>query len=119
MKAKGLWGRNSRTLALLLLTVTLLPATTLVWLGVRLLEQDRSLLAQRDFERRQAATRAAIHSLQFSLADAERHLLGDPVPEGTVRLRMSANGVDAQSDCIILTRHEAGGWARNGIRDHG
>jgi signal transduction histidine kinase len=102
MKTKGLWGRSSRTLALLLLAVTLLPATTLVWLGVRLLEQDRSLLAQRDFERRQAATHAAIHSLQFSLADAERHLLGDPVPEGTVRLRISANGIEAQPADRVL-----------------
>src|SRR6266545_8398592 len=102
MKAKGLWGRSSRTLALLLLAVTLLPATTLVWLGVRLLEQDRSLLAQRDFERRQAATRAVIHSLQLSMAEAERHLLDDPVPAGTVRLRVSASGVQAQPADRVL-----------------
>src|SRR6266545_8214939 len=102
MKAKGLWGRSSRTLALLLLAVTLLPATTLVWLGVRLLEQDRSLLAQRDFERRQAATRAVIHSLQLSLAEAERHLLDDPVPDGTVRLTIAATGVVTHPDNRVL-----------------
>lgn len=102
MKPNGLWGRSSRTLALLLLAVTLPPATTLVWLGVKLLEQDRSLLAQRDVERRQAATRAVIHSLQLSLAEAERRLLDDPVPEGTVRLAMSVNGVEAHPADRVL-----------------
>ena len=82
MKPKGLWGSSSRTFALLLLAVTVPPATMLVWLGVQLLQQDRSLLAQRDFERRQASIRAVMHSLQLSLAEAERRLLDDPVPDG-------------------------------------
>ena len=102
MKPKGLWGSSSRTFALLLLAVTVPPATTLVWLGVQLLQQDRSLLAQRDFERRQASIRAVMHSLQLSLAEAERRLLDDPVPDGAVRFRMSANGVEARPADRVL-----------------
>ena len=102
MKPKGLWGHSSRTFALLLLAVTVPPATTLVWLGVQLLQQDRSLLAQRDFERRQASIRAVTHSLQLSLAEAERRPLDDPVPEGAVRFRMSANGVEARPADRVL-----------------
>ena len=68
----------------------------LVWLGLQLLMQDRSLFAQRDFERRQAATEAVVHSLQLALADAERHLVDDPVPAGMVRFHVSPAGIRAE-----------------------
>ena len=55
---------------------------TLVWLGWQLVLQDRSLLAQRDFERRQTATDGVVHSLQLSVAEAERH-----VPDGAAPCR--------------------------------
>ena len=90
------WTGNSRKLAILLLAVTLPPAATLVWLGWQLLMQDRSLLAQRDFERRRAATDAAVHSLQLAIADAERHLVDDPVPAGMVRFHVSPAGIRAE-----------------------
>ena len=90
------WTGNSRKLAILLLAVTLPPAATLVWLGWQLLMQDRSLLAQRDFERRQAATDAAVHSLQLAIAGAERHLLEGPVPTGMVRFHISPAGIRAE-----------------------
>src|SRR5215471_13813273 len=87
---------RSRRLAILLLAVTLPPAVALVWLGWQLLLQDRSLLAQRDFERRQAATDAIVHSLQLSVTDAERHVLDGPVPAGMVRLLFGPAGMEAQ-----------------------
>ena len=40
------------------LAVVVPPAVTLVWLGLRLLEQDRALAAQRALERREAALQA-------------------------------------------------------------
>jgi signal transduction histidine kinase len=87
---------GSRRLAILLLAVTVPPAMALVWLGWQLLLQDRSLLAQRDFERRQAATDAIVHSLQLSVTDAERHVLEGPVPAGMVRLLIGPAGIEAQ-----------------------
>jgi len=87
---------GSRRLAILLLAVTLPPAVTLVWFGWQLLLQDRSLLAQRDVERRQAATDAVVHSLQLSVAEAERHVLDGPVPGGMVRLLFGPAGMEAQ-----------------------
>jgi signal transduction histidine kinase len=87
---------RSRRLAILLLAVTVPPAVALVWLGWQLLLQDRSLLAQRDFERRQAATDAVVHSLQLSVTDAERHLLDGPLPAGMVRLLIGPAGMEAQ-----------------------
>jgi hypothetical protein len=47
----------------LLAAVALLPSTLLVWFGVRMLEQDRELVAQRDFERRRSLPRFSARSL--------------------------------------------------------
>jgi len=50
MSSGRLSSSSSRELALLFLAVVAPPAVTLVWLGLQLLEQDRSLWAQRDLE---------------------------------------------------------------------
>jgi signal transduction histidine kinase len=78
----------------LLLAVVVPPAATLAWLGTRLLQQDRSLLAQREQDRRVAAVTAAVHALETALADAERRLPDAAVPDGMVRLRFRPLGVE-------------------------
>ena len=87
-------GGSSRKLALLFLAVVAPPAVTLVWLGLQLLEQDRSLWAQREQESRQATAQAVIRSLEQALAEAER-LTEPPPPEGMVRFTVSDEGVRA------------------------
>jgi hypothetical protein len=77
------WSGSSRALAVLLLAVVVPPAATLAWLGTQLLQQDRSLLAQREQDRRVAAVTAAVHALETALADAERRLPDAAVPAGT------------------------------------
>ena len=79
-----------RRLVILLVAVALLPSALLIWFGARLLEQDRELLAQRDFERRQAAAPAVVASLQRGLADAERNLLAGTTPEASVRIELTS-----------------------------
>jgi signal transduction histidine kinase len=79
----------------LLLAVVVPPAATLAWLGTRLLQQDRSLLVQREQDRRVAAVTAAFHALDTALADAERRLPDAAVPDGMVRLRFGPLGVEA------------------------
>lgn len=86
---------RSHTLAVLLFVVVMPPGVTLMWLGLQLLEQDRSLLRQREFERRQAAAEAVTRSLEQSLAAAEHVLRQGTVPEGMARLSLSVDGVDA------------------------
>jgi len=102
MSNRRLWSSSSRNLAVLLLAVVAPPSATLVWLGLRLLEQDRSLLAQREFERRQAAGQAATHSLDQSLASAERLLAEGPLPQGMLRLKVSSLGVEARPADRVL-----------------
>jgi signal transduction histidine kinase len=79
----------------LLLAVVVPPAATLAWLGTQLLQQDRSLLAQREQDRRVAAVTAAVHTLETALADAERRLPDGAVPDSMVRLRFGPLGVEA------------------------
>ena len=102
MTETRLLGRRSRRLAVLLLAVTGRPAVTLVWLGLQLLQQERSLQAQRGVERQQAALGHVIRSLEGSLADAERHIVAGPVPDGMTRLTLSADGVIAEPANRVL-----------------
>ena len=92
---------SSRKLALLFLGVVAPPAVTLVWLGLQLLEQDRSLWAQRELESRQAAAQSVIRSLEQSLAEAGR-LTETPLPEGMVRFTLSRLGVRAEPAGRVL-----------------
>jgi hypothetical protein len=68
MTGKSVWTRGSGKLALLLLVVAAPPAIALLWLGLKLIEQDRALVTQRALERQQAAAQLAAHSLEQSLA---------------------------------------------------
>jgi len=102
MNTRRFLGRGSRPLAVLLLAVVAPPAATLVWLGVRLLEQDRSLFVQRESERRQAAAQAAIYTLEQSLIAVERLLPEGPLPADMVRLKFSAAVVEPQPADRVL-----------------
>ena len=92
---------SSRKLAALFLGVVVPPAMTLMWLGLQLLQQDRSLWAQRELEGRQASAQSVIRSLEQSLADAER-LTDAPLPEGVVRFAVSRRGVQAHPEGRVL-----------------
>jgi signal transduction histidine kinase len=96
------WSGQSRKLIALLLAVTVPPAATLIWLGVQLLQQDRSLIAQREMERRSAVAQTIVHSLERSLAAAESWLGAGPVPAGMVRFTFSSRGVAASPADRVL-----------------
>ena len=102
MSNRRSWGGSSPRLAALFLAVVLPPAATLVWLGLQLVEQDRSLWAQRELEGRQAAAQAIVSSLNQSLADAERHLSQGEPPPGAVRFVVSPQGVEAHPATRVL-----------------
>jgi signal transduction histidine kinase len=73
------WLRPPRRLLVLFLAVTLAPAAGLVWLGWRLLGQERALEAQRRLERREqdadrivGALRERVLAIRQGLADPSR-----------------------------------------------
>jgi len=72
-----------------------------MWLGWQLLQNDKSLGAQRDLDRRQAAALAAVRSLEQSLTAAER-FNEDEQEHGMVRFTVSSIGVRAQPANRIL-----------------
>lgn len=89
-------GRRLPKLSLLYLGILVIPAATLVVLGLRLLEQDRAISAQRAAERREAAADRAARALGLLLADFDRQLLSGSVPEGSVRLFVTGSGMEAR-----------------------
>lgn len=68
------WKHPSGYIALLFLTVAALSVVALVWMGVRLVQQDRALEAQRLEEKREAAADRIIVGLEKVLSDEERKL---------------------------------------------
>jgi signal transduction histidine kinase len=87
--------RRSLRLAALLFVVTVPSALTLVWLGIRLLEQDRALVKQQSTERRAAALQDVVRSLEARLLEVERYLADGPVPPGLVRMTLAHGVVEA------------------------
>jgi signal transduction histidine kinase len=84
--------RSARGLAVLLLAVSVPTAVAVIWLGARLLEQDRALVAQRDQERRQAAAPRLARALDRILLAAEAAIETGPLPEHAVRLTLTPDG---------------------------
>jgi signal transduction histidine kinase len=87
---------TARQLVILLAAVAVLPSIVLVWFGIRLLDQDRELVSQRDFERRQAAAPVIVASVERALVDAERQLIAGQTPSGTVRLTLTPNSASVE-----------------------
>ena len=67
-------GHPSRGTALLFLSVGAVAVVALVWMGVRLIKQDRALEAQQLRERREAAADRLIVALEQALSAEERRL---------------------------------------------
>src|SRR5687768_11809743 len=93
---------SPRKLAILFLAVVVPPAVALVWLGVRLLQQDEALVTQREVERRQTSAQAAVNALERSLVAAERWLTDDAIPDHAVRLTAASGGLRAYPSDGVL-----------------
>ena len=94
--------RSLPRLSLLYLGILVIPAATLIVLGLRLLEQDRAISAQRAVERREAAADRAARALELLLADLDRQLLSGSVPEGSVLLTVTESGMEARPAGLAL-----------------
>jgi len=84
------------------LVVLVPPAVTLILLGLRLLEQDRTLEARREIERREAAAEAVTPSLGQSLNVVERVPPSEALPEGALRITVNSNGVKSYPAAHLL-----------------
>jgi hypothetical protein len=66
------WRGASRRLIVSFVLVLLVPATAVVWLGARLVEQDRALASRQLRERRESAADRVIAGLEQALSSTER-----------------------------------------------
>jgi len=78
--------RLERRLVALIVAITVVPLAILVWLGWRLIQQDRLLEQQQVQQRVEHAADLLVAALQRALADADRYLgpRPDPLPDGAV-----------------------------------
>jgi signal transduction histidine kinase len=88
---------RSRSLILLIVAITVVPLATLLWVGWRLLEQDRLLQAQQTEQRIERAADLVVAALQRAMAASERRLAADggEWPEGAVAVTFSDGLVQA------------------------
>src|SRR5687767_142512 len=87
------WRATPRRLIVSFVFVLLVPATAVVWLGVRLVEQDRALASRQLRERRESAADRLIAGLEQAVSSTERQLASGP-PGLTIR---------PDDDAVVLT----------------
>jgi len=82
----------SRTKVMAVLAAVLcLPAATIAWLGLRLIEQDRALAEQRSMERREQAAERAVQTLTAIVNDSA--LFTNPPGEGALLVHPDGRGL--------------------------
>jgi len=79
MTSLRLWRHPSRKTVVLFLSVAAVSVIVLVWMGVRLVQQDRALEVQRLEEQREAAADRIIAALEKILSAEERKLADAPM----------------------------------------
>ena len=71
------WLDGPRRLLVSFTLLLLVPGAAVVWLGLRLLEQDRAIEARQLLERREVAADRLVSGLEQALSATERRLSGD------------------------------------------
>ena len=74
MKARRFWGRITQKTTVLFLAAAVMSVFALIWMGLRLVQQDRSLEVQQIVEKREAAADRIIAALEQTLTIEERKL---------------------------------------------
>ena len=88
----------SRRLILSFVLVLLVPALAVIWLGVRLIEQDRAIASGQLRERRESAADRLIAGLEQAVSSTERRLDGES----------DAVGIRPDDDAVLVTLRPGG-----------
>jgi signal transduction histidine kinase len=76
-----IWKRPSKYNAVLFLAVAAVSVIALIWMGIRLMQQDRALEAKQLEDKREAAADRIIVALEKTLSEEERKLTAVPKDE--------------------------------------
>jgi len=104
MRVHG-WLRPHRSVLVLLLAVTCVPAAALIWVSWRMLEQDRALAAQRLQERLEHGADVAVSALDRRVADLHAQL---PAWAAAPPVDLPADAVVLVADQETVRTHPAG-----------
>jgi signal transduction histidine kinase len=74
VKAQRFWGRITHNTSYLFLAAAVVSVFALIWMGLRLIQQDRALESQQLEEKREAAADRIVAALEQLLANEERKL---------------------------------------------
>lgn len=102
------WLGASRRLILSFVLVLLVPAAAVVWLGVRLIEQDRALASRQLRERRESAADRLTAGLEQAVSSTERRLHGGPTllpiqpDDDAVVVTLRPNGIETYPRAPLL-----------------
>src|SRR5215831_10713876 len=108
MSSPRAWRGVPRRLLLSFTLVLLAPAAAVVWLGVRLVDEDRALATRQLRERREAAADRVVAGLVQALSATERRLAGGSIAirpgDDAVLLTLGRDGIDASPADRLLYR---------------
>jgi signal transduction histidine kinase len=100
-------GGPSRRLIAAFVLLLLLPAVTVVWLGVRLIVQDRELESEQLRRQRESAAERIVGLLNERLSAAEGRLGSAEAPgDDAVTLVLGTNGIDTRPPARLLYQPE-------------
>src|SRR5688572_27267376 len=84
--------------------VTLTLGCALSLLAWRIVEQDRSLVAQRMSDTREAAADRVVAALERRLVEVEQRMVGDPCPVKGVCVSLASGGLKVWPQAQLLYR---------------
>jgi len=102
------WSRSSQRLIAGFVLVVFVPALAVVWLGVRLIEQDRAGAQRQILERRALVADRLVAGVELAVSSTERRYLSDearmPVRPGddVVMVTLRSDGVDVHPRESVL-----------------
>ena len=98
----------SRRLIAAFVLLLLLPAVAVVWLGVRLIIQDRQLESEQLRKQRESAANLTVKALNERLSSAERNLDAvEPPGDDAVTMVLGADGVESRPAMRLLKAEDA------------
>ncbi|HEY4363731.1 MAG TPA: HAMP domain-containing sensor histidine kinase [Bryobacteraceae bacterium] len=101
------WLEPPRTLLLILFLLTLVSVSAVGWFGVRMLEQEKAVEAQRSEERLEQEADRIAATIRSNLSDAGEHLgAAEAAPDGLLLL-MNEDGFTAQPSGQLLYQPDA------------
>ncbi len=107
VKTRKFWGRITRKTTFLFLAAAVISVFVLIWMGMRLMKQDRALEVQQIEDKRETAADRFVAAMEQVLLNEERnltnHLKINLSPEDDfIRIFMNSEGIRVQPEKTLL-----------------